>query len=157
MEPRYTRGAGQPFVEEPMPTDSESPIPTSITIETIWDARDRIAPYIHWTPVFTSETLSGLTGTRLHFKAENLQKTGNFKARGALNSLALLDPEVRARGVITYSSGNHAQAVAMAARRYQVAADIFMPGPFGLWRAGRARGGGALPPARRRRRSGRRR
>ncbi len=67
-----------------MPNDSDSPIPTSITLETIEQARDRIAPYIHWTPVFTSETLSGLTGTRLHLKAENLQKTGAFKARGAV-------------------------------------------------------------------------
>ena len=84
-----------------MPNDSDSPIPTSITLETIEQARDRIAPYIHWTPVFTSATLSGLTGTRLHLKAENLQKTGAFKAHGAVNAVAQLTPEQRAAGVGT--------------------------------------------------------
>lgn len=109
-----------------MPTDSESPIPTSITIETIWDARDRIAPYIHWTPVFTSETLSGLTGTRLHLKAENLQKTGAFKARGALNAVAQLTPEERAAGVVTFSAGNHGQGLAYAARVFGVPCTVYM-------------------------------
>lgn len=109
-----------------MPTDLESPIPTSITIETIWDARDRIAPYIHWTPVFTSETLSGLTGTRLHLKAENLQKTGAFKARGALNAVAQLTPEERAAGVVTFSAGNHGQGLAYAARVFGVPCTVYM-------------------------------
>ncbi len=109
-----------------MPTDSESPIPTSITIETIWDARDRIAPYVHWTPTFTSETLNGLTGTRLHLKAENLQKTGAFKARGAVNAVAQLTPEERASGVVTFSAGNHGQGLAYAARVFGTPCTVYM-------------------------------
>jgi threonine dehydratase len=104
----------------------ESKIPTSITLATIEEARDRIAPYVHWTPVFTSETLSGLTGTRLHLKAENLQKTGAFKARGAVNAVAQLSPEERAAGVVTFSAGNHGQGLAYAARQFGVACTVFM-------------------------------
>ncbi|MCA9858434.1 MAG: threonine/serine dehydratase [Thermomicrobiales bacterium] len=109
-----------------MSTTTESPIPTSITIETIWEARDRIAPYIHWTPVFTSETLNGLTGTRLHMKAENLQKTGAFKVRGALNAVAQLSVDERSAGVVTFSAGNHGQGLAFAAREFGVACTVFM-------------------------------
>ncbi|MEZ4532551.1 MAG: threonine/serine dehydratase [Thermomicrobiales bacterium] len=109
-----------------MPTDAESPIPTSITIETIWEARDRIAPYIHWTPVFTSETLNGLTGTRLHLKAENMQKTGAFKVRGALNAVAQLSPDERAAGVVTFSAGNHGQGLAYAARTFGTPCTVYM-------------------------------
>lgn len=90
-------------------------------------AADRLAGQVVRTPVVRSAALDELAGAELWLKAENLQLVGAFKARGALNCLALLEPSLRARGVITYSSGNHAQAVAMAARRYQVAADIFMP------------------------------
>ena len=99
-----------------MSNAAEAKIPTSITLATIEDARDRIAPYVHRTPVFTSETLSGLTGTRLHLKAENLQKTGAFKARGAVNAVAQLSPEARSAGVVTFSAGNHGQGLAYAAR-----------------------------------------
>ena len=90
-------------------------------------AAARLAGQVVRTPVVRCPALDELAGAELWLKAENLQTVGAFKARGALNSLALLDPAVRAKGVITYSSGNHAQAVAMAARRYQVPADIFMP------------------------------
>lgn len=109
-----------------MPNDSDSPIPTSITLETIERARDRIARFIHWTPVFTSETLSGMTGTRLHLKAENLQKTGAFKVRGAVNAVAQLTPEQRSAGVVTFSAGNHGQGLAYAARQFDTACTVFM-------------------------------
>lgn len=109
-----------------MPNEPESPIPTSITIETIREARERIAPYVHRTPVFTSETLNGLTGTRLYLKAENLQKTGAFKARGAINAVAQLSPEQRAAGVVTFSAGNHGQGIAYAAREFGAACTVFM-------------------------------
>ena len=108
-----------------MPNETASPIPTSITLETIEQARDRIAPFIHRTPVITSETLSGLTGTRLHLKAENLQKTGAFKVRGALNAVAQLTPEQRAAGVVTFSAGNHGQGLAFAARQFGTACTVF--------------------------------
>jgi threonine dehydratase len=90
-------------------------------------AAARLAGQVVRTPVVRSAALDQLAGAELWLKAENLQTVGAFKARGALNSLAQLEPRERERGVITYSSGNHAQAVAMAARRYQVSAEIFMP------------------------------
>jgi threonine dehydratase len=74
-----------------------------------------------------SAGLDELAGAELWLKAENLQLAGAFKARGALHSVGQLAPELRARGIITYSSGNHAQAVALAALRFGIAAEIFMP------------------------------
>ncbi|HEY8145043.1 MAG TPA: pyridoxal-phosphate dependent enzyme, partial [Kofleriaceae bacterium] len=97
------------------------------TREDVLAAAARLAGQVVRTPVVRCPALDELAGAELWLKAESLQLVGAFKARGALNSLALLDPAVRARGVITYSSGNHAQAVAMAARRHGVPADIFMP------------------------------
>jgi len=79
------------------------------------------------TPVLRSPTLDELAGTELWLKAECCQHIGAFKARGALHHVGKLDPEVRARGIITYSSGNHAQAVALAAHRHGVKADVMMP------------------------------
>lgn len=104
----------------------DSPISTSITLETIERARERIAPYIHWTPVFSSETLSTLSGTRLHLKAENLQKTGSFKVRGALNAVAQLTAEQHHAGVVTFSAGNHGQGLAYAARMFGTACTVYM-------------------------------
>src|SRR5688500_6128293 len=71
---------------------------------------------IHRTPVIRSRILDEIYGKQLFFKAENLQKVGAFKARGATYAVSRLSPEQRARGLITYSSGNHAQALAHAAR-----------------------------------------
>jgi threo-3-hydroxy-L-aspartate ammonia-lyase len=101
-----------------------APLPTR---DDVLAAAGRLAGQVVRTPVVRCPALDELAGAELWLKAESLQLVGAFKARGALNSLALLDPAVRARGVITYSSGNHAQAVAMAALRHGVPADIFMP------------------------------
>ena len=90
-------------------------------------AAERLAGRVIRTPALRCEALDRLAGAEIWLKAENLQHVGAFKARGALNGLSLLDPAVRARGVITYSSGNHAQAVAYAARSFGVAATIAMP------------------------------
>jgi threonine dehydratase len=90
-------------------------------------AAARLRGQIVRTPVVRCPALDQAAGAELWLKAESLQTIGAFKARGALNALAQLPDEVRARGVITYSSGNHAQAVAMAAQRFGVPADIFMP------------------------------
>lgn len=79
------------------------------------------------TPTIRATLLEELAGCELYLKAENLQHIGAFKARGALHAIGRLTDEVRARGVITYSSGNHAQAVALAARRFQIPATIAMP------------------------------
>ena len=90
-------------------------------------ARARIAGHARVTPVYPSETLSRLVGRDVFLKAENLQRTGSFKVRGAVNRIALLDDAQRARGVVAASAGNHGQAVAWAAREEGVAATVFMP------------------------------
>lgn len=95
--------------------------------QAILAARTRIAGHVHRTPVLTSSTLDARLGAAVFFKAENLQRMGAFKIRGASNAIAALDPAERGRGVITHSSGNHAQAVALAARGLGIAATVVMP------------------------------
>lgn len=90
-------------------------------------AAERIAPYIHRTPVLTCRTIDQLVGGEVYFKCENLQRIGAFKMRGASNTIASLTAEELARGVTTHSSGNHAQAVALAARLIGTKATIVMP------------------------------
>ncbi|WP_428262293.1 threonine ammonia-lyase [Haliangium sp.] len=90
-------------------------------------AAERLRGQIRRTPTLRCEALDRRAGAELWLKAENLQHVGAFKARGALYTLGRLSEAERGRGVITYSSGNHAQAVALAARRHGVEADIFMP------------------------------
>jgi threonine dehydratase len=90
-------------------------------------AHQRILPHIHRSPVFTCASLDEQAGARLFFKCENLQKTGSFKIRGATNAVFALDTEEAARGVVTHSSGNHAAALAFAARRRGIPAWIVMP------------------------------
>lgn len=94
---------------------------------TIVAAHERIASYIHKTPVLTSRTADAMTGANLFFKCENLQKTGAFKFRGACNALLQFNAEQRAQGVVAYSSGNHAQAIAYAAQLLAIPAVIIMP------------------------------
>src|SRR3989475_11112705 len=96
-------------------------------LEAIRAAHRRIASHIHRTPVMTSASLDAIAGARLYFKCENLQKTGSFKIRGATNAIFSLSEEEAARGVVTHSSGNHAAAVALAARRRGTRAWIVMP------------------------------
>jgi len=93
----------------------------------IESARERLAGVARVTPVFPSETLSRLAGRPVSLKAENLQRTGSFKIRGAYTKLSSLEPERRAAGVVAASAGNHGQAVAWAARELGAPARIFMP------------------------------
>ena len=97
------------------------------TLSDLEAARARIAGIARVTPVYPSETLSRLAGRTLHLKAENLQRTGAFKIRGAVNTIASLSPEERAAGVVAASAGNHGQAVAWAAREAGISATVFMP------------------------------
>lgn len=97
------------------------------TYDDVLDAAERIAPYVHRTPVFTSAFLDSLVGASVFLKAENLQKVGAFKARGAINAVLLLTDEEAARGVVTQSSGNHGQAVAYACAVRGIQATIVMP------------------------------
>ena len=90
-------------------------------------AMTRLKGVVKQTPVLRSRLLDERVGAEVHLKAENLQTTGAFKFRGAFNAIAALDADVRERGIISYSSGNHAQAVARAAQIFNVPATIVMP------------------------------
>lgn len=96
-------------------------------LEAIRAAHRRIAPWIHRTPVFTSALLDEIAGAHLYFKCENLQKTGSFKIRGATNAVFSLSEEEAKQGVAAPSSGNHAAALALAARSRGIPAWIIMP------------------------------
>lgn len=97
------------------------------TIADVEAARVRIAPYVKRTPVLTNEVVDARLGAKLFLKAESLQRFGAFKARGAFNRIASFTPEERRNGVLAFSSGNHAQAVAGAAREFGLPAVIVMP------------------------------
>lgn len=95
--------------------------------EDILEAEDRIKDYIHRTPVFTSGQLNEMLGAKIYFKCENLQKVGAFKMRGAANAVLSLNNAQIKKGVATHSSGNHAQALALAAKMSRIPAYIVMP------------------------------
>jgi threonine dehydratase len=99
----------------------------TLDLPRILAAHERIRPHIHRTPVLTSERLDRAAGAKLFFKCENFQKVGAFKARGAVNAVFSLDDATARRGVATHSSGNHAAAVARAARLRGIPAHIVMP------------------------------
>jgi threonine dehydratase/serine racemase len=96
-------------------------------LDSIRAAQRRIDPFIRRTPVLTSATLDAMSGRRLWFKCELFQRTGSFKFRGATNAVRVLDDNTAAGGVVTHSSGNHAQALALAARMRGIDAHIVMP------------------------------
>ncbi len=104
--------------------DATEPI---ITFADVRAAAARLAGVAHRTPVVTSRTLDARTGARVYLKAECFQRGGAFKFRGAYNAVAALDVPARSRGVVTYSSGNHAQALALAAQLHGIPATIVMP------------------------------
>ena len=97
------------------------------TFADIQDAARQIAGVAHRTPVVTSQTFNDRTGAQMFFKCENLQRGGAFKIRGAYNAMSRLSPDERRRGVLTFSSGNHAQAVALAGRVLGIPRVIVMP------------------------------
>ncbi|MCC7389003.1 MAG: threo-3-hydroxy-L-aspartate ammonia-lyase [Phycisphaerales bacterium] len=99
----------------------------AVTIGDVRAAAARLAGVARRTPVMTSRSLDGAVGASVFVKCENLQRVGAFKFRGAYNALSRLDPDARRRGVLTYSSGNHAQAVALAASLLGIPAVIVMP------------------------------
>lgn len=101
--------------------------PLSVTYADIEAAAQCLAGQAHLTPVLTSHTVDRRTGSQVFFKCENFQRSGSFKFRGAYNALAQLPPAAQQRGVLTYSSGNHAQAVALAGQLLGIPATIVMP------------------------------
>jgi threonine dehydratase len=98
-----------------------------VTFTDILQAAERIRHYAHRTPVLTNESLNQRVGAQVYLKCENMQKVGAFKFRGACNAVYSLSDEKAARGVVTHSSGNHAQALALAARMRGIPAYIVMP------------------------------
>jgi threonine dehydratase len=99
----------------------------AITVDDVFAAARRLEGWAHRTPVLTSRTLDDLTGARVFLKAENFQRMGAFKFRGAFNALAQFTPGQRELGVIAFSSGNHAQAIALSARLLGMPSVIVMP------------------------------
>ena len=97
------------------------------TLDDMKTARERVTPYIHRTPVLTSEFLNELTGAELFFKCENFQKAGAFKVRGACNAVFGLPDDMLAKGVATHSSGNHALSLSYAAGRRGIPCHVVMP------------------------------
>jgi threonine dehydratase len=116
---------------------------TTPTLAEIEAARERLRGVARETPLYPSETFSRLAGRLVLLKAENLQRTGSFKIRGAYNTIATLGPDEREAGVVAASAGNHGQAVAWAAREAGIAATIFMPedAPMAKVEATRSYGG----------------
>lgn len=99
----------------------------TVTIADITAAGQRLAGIAHKTPVLTSKTVNKFVNSQVFFKCENFQRTGSFKFRGAYNSLVQLDEAQKRRGVLTYSSGNHAQAIALAGKLQGIPTTIVMP------------------------------
>src|SRR5438445_3281017 len=98
-----------------------------LTLQDVLAARERIRGLVGVTPCPLSEPFSDLCGAEIHFKLENLHRTGSFKERGAANKLAQLTADERARGVVAASAGNHAQAVAYYAQQLGIETTIVMP------------------------------
>ena len=110
-----------------MPSPSSETADPAVTYADVAAAAERLDSVVHRTPVHTSRTVNARVDADVHFKCENFQRTGAFKIRGGYNAVSQLSPEAQARGVVTYSSGNHAQAVALAGRLLGVDATIVMP------------------------------
>jgi threonine dehydratase len=102
-------------------------VPFAISIDDVRAAAARLRGVANRTPVVTSRTVDGLVGGHVFFKCENLQRGGAFKFRGAYNRLSSLSPAERTRGIVAFSSGNHAQGVALAARELGIPATVVMP------------------------------
>jgi len=98
-----------------------------ITKEDIEKVHEKIKPFVHYTPVLTNSSINEMAGAELFFKCENFQKIGAFKIRGGMNASLSLTPEQLAKGLATHSSGNHAQAIAFAAKTLGTKAYIVMP------------------------------
>jgi threonine dehydratase len=122
---------------------NDASLPVGVTYADIEAAAARLEGVAHRTPVATSRQFDALSGCQAYFKCENLQRMGAFKFRGAYNALSKLDASVRKRGVVAFSSGNHAQAVALAGQLLGVPATIVMPADAPAVKVAATRGYGA--------------
>jgi threonine dehydratase len=100
---------------------------SQVTYEDVAAAHERVRPYVVKTPVLSSQAIDARVEAKVFFKCENLQNMGAFKSRGAFNALSQLSAEEKKRGVLAFSSGNHAQAVALAGKVLGIRATIVMP------------------------------
>ncbi len=116
---------------------------TTLTLEDVKRARERIKSFVHRTPIITSRVFNEQAGREVYFKCENFQRAGAFKIRGATNKILALSEEERGRGVVAFSSGNHAQAVALAACDAGARAVIAMPSDAPKIKVAATRGYGA--------------
>ncbi len=117
--------------------------PTGLSIDDVQAAARRLLNRIHRTPVISSQSFDDTSGYNVFFKCESLQRAGSFKIRGALNKLLTLTPAQRERGVVTFSSGNHAQGVALGARMLDTTAVVCMPSDAPFLKVQATRGYGA--------------
>jgi threonine dehydratase len=124
-------------------TTTNTEFKAAIGLTDVRQAADRLRGVANRTPVVTSRTADSLVGGRVFFKCENLQRGGAFKFRGAYNRLVSLTPEERQRGVVAFSSGNHAQGVALAARELDIRATVVMPTDAPALKVAATRGYGA--------------
>src|SRR5260221_869351 len=120
-----------------------APLAKSVTIADIWEAHKLLMPLLHHTPLNLSHTLHDKTGSEVYLKAENLQRSGSFKVRGASYKMSRLSEQERRCGVITASAGNHAQGVAIAAAQYHIPCTIVMPETAALAKVVATQGYGA--------------
>ncbi|MBD2775152.1 threo-3-hydroxy-L-aspartate ammonia-lyase [Iningainema tapete] len=118
-------------------------MPNNVTITDVQAAAQRLAGVAHRTPVLTSRTVNQRTDSQVFFKCENFQRTGSFKFRGAYNALAQLSDAQKQKGVLTYSSGNHAQAIALAGQLLNIPTTIVMPDDAPAVKQAATRGYGA--------------
>jgi threonine dehydratase len=115
------------FIENDTVTETSNDGQQAVTIASIWEAHKLLKPRLHHTPLTPSRTLHDLTGADIYLKAENMQRSGSFKVRGASYKLSRLTKQEYHRGVIAASAGNHAQGVAIAAAYYHIPCTIVMP------------------------------
>ena len=120
-----------------------SAVPRTFSFDEIVQAHARLTDVAHRTPVLTSTTADRRVGAQLFFKCENLQRMGAFKFRGAYNALAQFTPQQRLRGVVPFSSGNHAQGIALSAQLLGMPAVIVMPTDAPAIKVAATRGYGA--------------
>ena len=116
----------QEISTSPYDVDTQSDV-KDVTIADIWEAHKLLKPYLHHTPLTPSRTLHDITGAEIYLKAENMQRSGSFKVRGASYKLSRLSEKEYRCGVIAASAGNHAQGVAIAAAQYKIPCTIVMP------------------------------
>ena len=113
-------------IKSPQGDNQPQSLPKSLK-QTLMQTHQQIKPYIHKTPVLSSQLINEIAGCNVFFKCENFQKMGDFKMRGATNAILSLSPEQRNKGVVTHSSGNFAQALSLAAKKMGIPAYIVMP------------------------------